>query len=42
VETRTAEFVLVGLAAIVLCGAASLYPALKASRLDPAEVLRYE
>jgi len=42
VETRTAEFVLVGLAAIVLCGAASLYPALKASRLDAAEVLRYE
>lgn len=42
VETRAVEFFLVGLAAVVLCGAASLYPALEASRLDPAEVLRYE
>lgn len=42
VETRAAEFLLVGLAALALCGAASLYPAVQAARLHPAEVLRYE
>ncbi|MEW6443377.1 MAG: ABC transporter permease [bacterium] len=42
VEVRWTEVALVGLAAVVLCMTATLYPARQASRLDPAEVLRYE
>jgi lipoprotein-releasing system permease protein len=41
VEIRPAEFILVGTCAMILCIAASLYPAFRAGRLDPAEVLRY-
>jgi lipoprotein-releasing system permease protein len=42
VEVRWTEFLLVGLSAVFLCTVATLYPARQASRLDPAEVLRYE
>jgi lipoprotein-releasing system permease protein len=36
------NFILVALAAIALCVAAALYPALKARSLSPVEVIRYE
>ncbi|MCB0310312.1 MAG: ABC transporter permease, partial [Bdellovibrionales bacterium] len=36
------SFFLVGLVAFVICCIATLYPAIRASRLDPCEVMRYE
>jgi lipoprotein-releasing system permease protein len=36
------NFVLVGLASMLLCLVAALYPALKARALSPVEVIRYE
>lgn len=42
VELRWTDFVAVGLAAIVLCATAALYPAKRAARLMPAEALRWE
>jgi lipoprotein-releasing system permease protein len=42
VVMRAGEIAAVSLAALVLCCLATLYPALLASRLSPAEGLRYE
>jgi lipoprotein-releasing system permease protein len=39
---RASEITAVGLAALALCCLATLYPAMLASRLRPAEGLRYE
>lgn len=36
------NFVLVGICAFAICMLATIYPARRASRLDPSEVLRYE
>ena len=41
-ELKIADLMWVGLSALVLSCVASLYPALRASRILPAEVLRYE
>ena len=42
VVMRVGEIVSVGIAALALCGLATLYPAYLASRLHPVEGLRYE
>jgi lipoprotein-releasing system permease protein len=42
VELNPWNFILVAAAAIVLCLAAAIYPALQAARLSPVEVIRYE
>jgi lipoprotein-releasing system permease protein len=42
VELNPWNFVLVAVATIALCMLASVYPALKAARLRPVEVIRYE
>ncbi len=36
------DFLIIGVAAVILCLAASIYPAYKASRLEPVEAIRYE
>jgi lipoprotein-releasing system permease protein len=41
-DIKVADLLWVGLSALFLSGLASLYPALRASRILPAEVLRYE
>jgi len=38
----TSDFLLVILAALLICFAATIYPSRQASRLDPAEALRYQ
>ncbi|MXY17749.1 MAG: ABC transporter permease [Acidobacteria bacterium] len=38
---ETFDFTVVVIAALVICFAATIYPARQASRLDPAEALRY-
>ncbi len=35
------DFVLVVIAAVVICFVATIYPSRQAARLDPAEALRY-
>jgi lipoprotein-releasing system permease protein len=42
VRMQTADFVLIPLGAILICLLASLYPARRASRMDPIEAIRYE
>src|SRR5512143_10868 len=42
VEVRWTDFVAVGLASMILCTLASLYPARRAARLMPVEAIRWE
>jgi lipoprotein-releasing system permease protein len=42
VKLELLDLGLIGLAALVLCFAATIYPARQAARVHPAEVLRYE
>ncbi|RMF70285.1 MAG: lipoprotein-releasing ABC transporter permease subunit [Calditrichaeota bacterium] len=39
---KVRDFVLISLAAIVICFLATVYPAMKASKLQPVEAIRYE
>ncbi len=41
-ELRLADVVTVAVAAFGMTGVATIYPALRAASVDPAEVLRYE
>jgi len=41
-DVRWENIVIIGVAALVLTGVATLYPAIRASRTAPAEALRYE
>ena len=36
------DFVIVGIAAVVICFLATIYPAMRAARLDPVRAIRYE
>ena len=42
IKMEPLNFLLVGLAAFVICVLATIYPARRASKLEPSEVLRYE
>ncbi len=42
VQMQVNDFVAVAAAAVILCLVASVYPAFKASKLDPVEAIRYE
>jgi lipoprotein-releasing system permease protein len=42
VQTNLLDFLMIGIAAIVLCFLATLYPSWEAARLDPIEAIRYE
>ncbi len=41
-QMQAFDFIMIALAAIFLCLIASVYPAYKASKLDPVEAIRYE
>ncbi len=42
VSMHVSDFIIVGLIAIVICSLAALYPARRASRVDPADAVRWE
>ena len=42
VDMQVMDFILVSSAAVFLCFFAALYPAYKASKLNPVEAIRYE
>lgn len=42
VKMQSFDFIIIAIAAIILCLAASVYPAYKASKLEPVEAIRYE
>jgi len=42
VKMQPMDFIVIAIAGIVLCLTASVYPAYKASKLEPVEAIRYE
>ncbi|MEJ2537284.1 MAG: FtsX-like permease family protein, partial [Calditrichia bacterium] len=42
VKMQPMDFIVIAIAGIILCLAASVYPAYKASKLEPVEAIRYE
>jgi lipoprotein-releasing system permease protein len=42
VKMQTLDFMVIAIAAIILCLIASVYPAFKASKLEPVEAIRFE
>lgn len=42
VSMHVSDFIVVGLIAMVICSLAALYPAKRASKIDPAEAVRWE
>ncbi len=42
VSMHVSDFIIVGIIAVVICSLAALYPAKRASRIDPADAVRWE